>query len=121
MYVNNNEFSWLEKVKETLKNYEERENNETVRLVLVGEGDLENGALGLIKCLRREPNGEIAKAVIIQDKNAPKFSLNDPFYAKQLDIDIAINILRPGKIWGTYRHVPYPPLNSIPVFHAMPT
>ncbi|XP_034192524.2 fatty acid synthase [Osmia lignaria lignaria] len=118
VYVNNNEFSWLEKVKETLKNYEKRENNETVRLVLVAEGDLENGALGLIKCLRREPNGEIAKAVIIQDKNAPKFSLNDPFYAKQLDIDIAINILRPGKIWGTYRHVPYPPLNPIPVFHG---
>nr|XP_003703606.1 PREDICTED: fatty acid synthase [Megachile rotundata] len=118
VFVNNDEFSWLEKVKETLKYEETRSNNETVRLVLVGEGDLENGTLGLLKCLRREPHGKIAKAVIIQDRNAPKFSLNDPFYAKQLDIDIAINILRPGKIWGTYRHVPYPPLKPILVPHG---
>lgn len=118
VYVDNNEFSWLNKVKETLKNQERKENNEVTRLVLVAEGDLDNGALGLVKCLRREPNGEIVKTVIIQDENAPKFSLNDPFYAKQLDIDIGINILRPGKVWGTYRHLPLPSSIPVPVPHG---
>ncbi|XP_076249111.1 fatty acid synthase-like [Calliopsis andreniformis] len=118
VYVNNNEFSWLTKVKETLKKQEEKESNEAARLVLVAEGDMDNGALGLVKCLRREPNGEIVKTVIIQDENAPTFSLDDEFYAKQLDIDIGINILRPGKVWGTYRHLPLPPPKPVPVPHA---
>ncbi|KZC12654.1 Fatty acid synthase [Dufourea novaeangliae] len=116
VYVNNDEFSWLNKVKEVLKNEEGKKSNERdVRMVLVAEGDPENGALGMVKCLRREPNGEIVKTVIIQDENAPKFSLNDPFYAEQLDIDIGINILRPGKVWGTYRHLPLPALKPVAV------
>ncbi|KOC65238.1 Fatty acid synthase [Habropoda laboriosa] len=118
VYVKNNEFSWLEKVKQTLVNEKDENSNDTVRLVLVAEGDMENGVLGLVKCLRREPNGQIVKTVIIQDKNAPKFSLNDPFYVKQLNIDISYNVLRPGRVWGTYRHVPYPELKPIPIPHA---
>ncbi|XP_026672126.1 fatty acid synthase-like isoform X1 [Ceratina calcarata] len=115
VHVNNNEFSWIEKVKMIMKNEKDKKTNETTRLVLVAEGDMENGLLGMVKCLRREPNGEIVKAVIIQDKNAPKFSLNDPFYSEQLDINIGYNVLRPGRIWGTYRHVPYPEVKPVPV------
>lgn len=119
VYVNNNEFSWLKKVKEVLQAQEGKKQNECdTRLVLVAEGDLENGALGMVKCLRREPCGKIAKTVIIQDENAPKFSLDDPFYSDQLDSDIGINILRPGKVWGTYRHLPLPPLKPVPVAHG---
>ena len=117
VYVNNNEFSWLNKVKEILKKEEEK-SDETVRLVLVAEDDMENGALGLVKCLRREPSGKIVKTVIIQDENAPKFSLENPFFAKQLDIDIGINILRPQKVWGTYRHLPLAPAKPVPVPHG---
>ncbi|CAK9800538.1 Fatty acid synthase [Anthophora quadrimaculata] len=115
VYVKNNEFSWVEKVKQILKSAQDKKSNDTVRLVLVAEGDMENGALGLVKCLRREPNGDLIKTVIIQDKNAPKFSLNDPLYVKQLNINIGYNVLRPGRAWGTYRHVPYPELKPIPV------
>ncbi|XP_043250638.1 fatty acid synthase-like [Colletes gigas] len=119
VYLNNNEFSWLNKVKEVLKKEEEKKSSERdVRLVLVAEGDLENGTLGLYKCLMRELNGDIVKTVIIQDENGPKFSLNDPFFVKQLDIDIGINILRPGRVWGTYRHLPLPPLKHVPVPHG---
>nr|XP_033197779.1 fatty acid synthase-like [Bombus vancouverensis nearcticus] len=118
IYVNNNEFTWLEDVKKVLNNEKDKNSNDTVRLVLVAEGDMENGALGLVKCLRREPNGEIVKTVIIQDENAPKFSLKDPFYSKQLDIDIGYNVLRPGKIWGTYKHLPYPELQPTLTSHG---
>ncbi|XP_076294049.1 fatty acid synthase-like isoform X1 [Lasioglossum baleicum] len=119
VYVNNNEFSWLNKVKETLKAQEGKKRRERdTRLVLVAEGDLENGALGMVKCLRKEPCGEVAKTVIIQDENAPKFSLDDPFYSDQLDIDIGINILRPGRVWGTYRYLPLPAPKPIPLPHC---
>ncbi|XP_076294356.1 fatty acid synthase-like isoform X2 [Lasioglossum baleicum] len=119
VYVNNNEFSWLSKVKETLKVQEGKKSSERdTRLVLVAEGDLENGALGMVKCLRKEPCGEIAKTVIIQDENAPKFSLDDPFYSDQLDIDVGINILRPGRVWGSYRHLPLPAPEPIPLPHC---
>ncbi|XP_076382068.1 fatty acid synthase [Megalopta genalis] len=119
VYVNNNEFSWLNKVKEVLQAQEGKKTNERdTRLVVVAEGDLENGALGMVKCLRREPCGEIVKTVIIQDLNAPKFSLDDPFYSEQINIDIGINILRPGKVWGTYRHLPLPPPKPVPLPHG---
>ncbi|XP_076764194.1 fatty acid synthase-like [Xylocopa sonorina] len=118
VYANNNEFSWIEKVKSIMKDRKGKEAKETVRLVLVAEGDMENGVLGLVKCLRRELYGDIVKTVIIQDGNAPKFSLDNPFYSKQLDIDICYNVLRPNKVWGTYRHVPYQKLNPILVQHG---
>lgn len=119
VFVKNNEFSWLHKVKEVLQNEIGKKINERdMRLVLVTDEDLENGALGMVKCLRREPCGEIVKAVIIQDEHAPKFSLNDPFYYNQLDIDIGINVLRPGKVWGTYRHLPLPPLKPVSLPHS---
>lgn len=106
VYVCNDEFGWVEEVKDVMK--KDKDVNETIRLILVAEGDLENGVQGLVKCLTREPNGDIVRTVIIQDENAPKFSLDDPFYSKQLDVDIVYNVLRPGKVWGTYRHLPYP-------------
>ncbi|XP_076761434.1 fatty acid synthase-like [Xylocopa sonorina] len=118
VYVKNNEFDWLEKVKAVLKNEKEKKVKGTVRLVLVAEKDMENGILGMVKCLRQEPCGEIVKTVIIQDKNAPKFSLTDPFYSTQLDLDIGYNVLRPRGAWGTYRHVPYSEMKPIPVTHG---
>lgn len=116
VYVCNDEFGWVEEVKEVMK--KDKDVNETIRLILVAEGDLENGVQGLVKCLTREPNGDIVRTVIIQDENAPKFSLDDPFYSKQLDVDIVYNVLRPGKVWGTYRHLPYPELKPILIPHA---
>lgn len=116
VYVRNDEFGWVEEVKEVMK--KDKDINETMRLMLVAEGDLENGVQGLVKCIVQEPNGEIVRTVIIQDENAPKFSLDDPFYSEQLDLDFVYNVLRPGKIWGTYRHLPYPELKPALIPHA---
>lgn len=116
VYVRNDEFGWVEEVKEVMK--KDKDINETMRLILVAEGDLENGVQGLVKCIVQEPNGEIVRTVIIQDENAPKFSLDDPFYSEQLDLDFVYNVLRPGKIWGTYRHLPYPELKPALISHA---
>lgn len=117
VYVKNDEFGWVEEVKRAM-NKDKDVINETSRLILVAQGDLENGVQGLAKCLAQEPNGEIVRTVIIQDENAPKFSLDDPFYSEQIDIDLVYNVLRPGKIWGTYRHLPYPEMKPTLIPHA---
>ncbi|CAL7939125.1 unnamed protein product [Xylocopa violacea] len=118
VYVNNNEFSWIEKIKAVLNDEKIKTVDNMIRLVLVAEGDMENGCLGMAKCLRRELYGEIINVVIIQDENAPKFSLSDPFYSKQLDLNIGYNVLRPKGVWGTYRHVPYSNPEPVLVAHG---
>lgn len=114
--VNNYEFSWLKQLKSIMS--AESELTNATRIILVGEKDTECGLLGLVNCLKKEPGGELIRGVFIQDENAPEFSLHDPFYAKQLQMDLFINVLRPGKIWGSYRHLPLAPLKSKLVHHA---
>ncbi|KAL6436122.1 hypothetical protein ACFW04_005722 [Cataglyphis niger] len=113
IFVNNYEFSWLEQLTLTL-NVE----NDLTRIILVGQEDLECGLLGLINCLRREPGGELIRGVLIQDETAPKFSLDEPLYADQLKMDLVMNVLRPGKIWGSYRHLPLASLTPKLSHHA---
>ncbi|EFN81866.1 Fatty acid synthase [Harpegnathos saltator] len=116
IFANNHEFSWVEQLKLSLS--EENKLTNTTRIIIVGEGDTECGLLGLVNCLRKEPGGELIRGVFIQDENAPKFSLHDPFYAEQLRMDLIINVLRPEKVWGSYRHLPLAPLKSKLVHHA---
>ncbi|XP_071575421.1 fatty acid synthase-like [Temnothorax nylanderi] len=54
--------------------------------------------------------GEIIRSVFIQDDKAPTFSLQEPLYTKQLQLDLPINVIRTGNVWGSYRHLPLPSL-----------
>lgn len=101
--INNNEFSWVEEMKKTLKAESEKDFSGNLRVVIVAEGDFESGLVGLVNCLTKEPGGEIVRGVLIQDPKAPEFSLNNPFYLKQLKMDLSVNVLRPGNCWGSYR------------------
>lgn len=103
VHVNNDEFTWLKKLN-SLMNTEKDTTN--MRIILVSEGDLESGLLGFVNCLRKELGGEMIRSVLIQDTKAPKFSLQDSLYLEQLQLDLPINVLRPGKVWGSYRHQP---------------
>ncbi|XP_015113026.1 fatty acid synthase [Diachasma alloeum] len=104
--VNNEEFSWLDKLKTAVKAETEHEMSGSSRILLVGDKTFENGLLGLVNCLRREPGGGLVRAVLIQDSKAPGFSLSESLYADQMKLDLAVNVLRPGDIWGSYRHLP---------------
>ncbi|KAL2715950.1 fatty acid synthase-like [Vespula squamosa] len=116
--VNSNEFSWLEKVQTILASTEGQKINET-RILLVEEGNFESGLLGFINCLRKEPGGNIFRAVLIQDLKAPKFSLNLPLYSEQLETDLVVNVLRPGNVWGSYRHQLLPPREPELKYHGI--
>lgn len=86
-------YQWLDSVKESVK---------SGPVLLVAQNDPTPGLLGLINCLRREPNFENLQCLIIMDRLTPKFSLNDNLYASQLELGLAVNIYR-NSVWGTYR------------------
>lgn len=77
-------FSWIDKVKEELK--------EGQKIVLYSQDEHINGLLGLVNCLRKEPGGEIVYGLLINDPSAPPFDPDLEFYEEQLDKDLAINV-----------------------------
>ncbi|KYN02883.1 PREDICTED: fatty acid synthase-like [Cyphomyrmex costatus] len=118
VYISNNNFNWLEKLKPLVSDENKLDKNS--RIIIVGERDFECGLLGFVNCLKKEPGGELVRSVLVQDKNAPKFSLQDPFYLEQLQKDMAINVLRSNKTWGSYRHLklPQPEAKLVPTAHV---
>jgi fatty acid synthase len=44
------------------------------------------------------------RCFLIDDSNAPDFSVDDAFYKQQLDLGLSVNVYR-DKQWGTYRHL----------------
>ena len=67
--------------------------------------------------MRKEPNiilnkyaFEIIRSLFIQDDRTSAFSLQEPLYLKQLQLDLPINVVRSGNLWGSYRHFPLQPL-----------
>lgn len=107
VHISNSEFSWIDKLKDAMDMGDKLNSN--ARIIVVSEGDPECGVLGLVKCLRQEQGGEKIGCVFIQDKGAPKFSLLEPFYMRQLQLDLPFNVLRPGfEVWGSYKHFSLP-------------
>uniref|UniRef100_A0A146M080 Fatty acid synthase n=1 Tax=Lygus hesperus TaxID=30085 RepID=A0A146M080_LYGHE len=88
---------WLTDAQEALKNSQYK------RILFVAQDDPLSGLLGFTNCLMREPDCGHVRCVLIMDKDAPKFSLDDPLYKTQLAKDLNINVFKDGQ-WGTYRH-----------------
>lgn len=91
------DFSWLAPLQEAVKNDGDCE------VLVLSQNNPNNGILGLVNCIRREPNGEKTKCVFLQN-NAPNFDLESEFYKNQLKKGFIINVYKDGK-WGTYRHL----------------
>ncbi|XP_055593803.1 fatty acid synthase-like [Uranotaenia lowii] len=92
--INSSSLDWLAEVKQSAK---------TRPLVLYSQNDSISGVIGLVNCIRKEPGAQNVRCVFIDDPNAPLFSLDNPIYSKQLELNLAINVLRNG-VWGSYRH-----------------
>uniref|UniRef100_A0A1A9UN44 Fatty acid synthase pseudo-KR domain-containing protein n=1 Tax=Glossina austeni TaxID=7395 RepID=A0A1A9UN44_GLOAU len=78
-------------------------NNKTPTIVYACNEKL-NGLIGLVNCLRKEPDGHLITGFFINDKSAPAFNINEPFYATQYALGLAVNVYQNGK-WGSYRHL----------------
>ncbi|KAL7042296.1 hypothetical protein ACKWTF_001098 [Chironomus riparius] len=73
-------------------------------VLVYSQGNDTSGIIGLINCIRKEPNGEKVRCVFIDDKQAPKFDVQDPFYKPQLELGLAMNVYKNSQ-WGSYRHL----------------
>ena len=63
-------------------------------VILYSQNEKCSGALGICKSLRDGVNGELISCVVIDDENAPAFNIDNPFYAKQLNLGLSFNVLR---------------------------
>lgn len=73
-------------------------------VIAYAQNDDLSGVMGLINCLRKEPNGTKMRCVFINDKSAPTFDYENDFYKTQLSLGMAMNVYE-NKQWGSYRHV----------------
>ncbi|CRK94451.1 CLUMA_CG007958, isoform A [Clunio marinus] len=87
--------TWIEPLKQALKKGS---------TLIYSQNDSLSGILGLVNCIRKEPNGDRLKCIFIDDKSAPKFDTENPFYKTQLEHGLAVNIYKNGG-WGSYRHL----------------
>lgn len=103
--VNDKEFSWVMALKEKLA-VSIKEN-----LWLLSSHEPTSGILGLVNCLRREPEGERIRCIFAPDGKA---EVDTDVLAR----DLALNVLE-GQAWGTYRHIPLMKLEHQPSEHAL--
>ncbi|CAH1160281.1 unnamed protein product [Phaedon cochleariae] len=108
--TSSDDFSWIATLQDQLKS------KKTDNVVLYAQNEPHSGILGLVNCLRREPDTTNVKCVFIMDE-AEEFSLAAPFYAEQLAKNMAINVWKGGS-WGTYRHLLIEDLEKIESEHC---
>ena len=82
---NDDKYEWLEKLKTGIK-----DNN----VLVVSQNQKYSGIVGLVNCIRKEPNGNRISCLIIDDVNAPPFDYENPFYNNHLKLGLAINVLK---------------------------
>lgn len=74
--------------------------------------------IGLVACIHQEIDVNL-RYLVIQDKKAPKFSADDPFYEEHLEKQLTCNVYKNGQ-WGSYCFIKLEEdINStVPVEHA---
>ena len=101
---NNNLYQWVPKIRQAMS---ETVNYVDNRIYLVSEG-VENdnsGIIGLVNCLKQEAGGDRLRVYFLKDSTPLRFSLTDNLFLKQISIDLVMNVLKMGTIWGSYRHL----------------
>nr|CAD7589404.1 unnamed protein product [Timema genevievae] len=98
--VTEKNYSWVERLKLTLKQSE----SEGQKVLVLAQGENMSGIVGLVNCIKQEPGGSNVRCVFLQDSKTPKFSISDSLYATQLKKDLVMNVYRNG-VWGSYRHI----------------
>ncbi|XP_052896146.1 fatty acid synthase-like [Anopheles moucheti] len=91
---NDTTHNWLLELKQEVK---------TKPVILYAQNDSSSGIIGLVNCIRKEPNIQSVSCFFIDDPNAPPFDASNPFYKDQIELGLAINVYRHGA-WGSYRH-----------------
>lgn len=94
--ITQNVDEWIEPLKRAIANESS--------VIVYAQNDKSSGIMGLFNCIRKEPNGDKLRCVLINDDSAPPFKCDDPFYKSQLDYGMVMNVYD-NKQWGSYRHI----------------
>lgn len=78
-------YDWMDKLKSCVKE---------CSVVMLGERDQLSGVIGLVNCIRKEPNGSKVSCVFVHDESAPDFEYDAPFFNNQLRLGLAINVYK---------------------------
>lgn len=80
-------YEWLDRLKTAIK---QTKGN----VIVLAQNNSRSGIIGLVNCVRKEPDGNKVVCVFIDDAHAPPFDLQLPFYQEQLKLGLAFNVLR---------------------------
>lgn len=94
-----NEFEWITQIQTSLSN--------KTPIVLYSFNENSNGIIGLVNCLRKEPDGNLISCFYIDDHNAPTFDLANIFYNRQYALGLAINVYYKVFIFSQKSHYTY--------------
>lgn len=99
--------SWVENLKENLKECQNRKVGENIWLV--ANDTPANGVVGLVNCLRQEPGGDRVRCIFNASKDNKKYSLPSVVfdkhpYSELLRKDLVMNVYKDGK-FGSFRHL----------------
>lgn len=94
--ITQNVNEWLEPLKNALI--------KESQVIAYSQNDSFSGIMGLVNCIRKEPNGEKLRCIFINDESAPEFNAQNDFYKSQLDLGLIINIYQDNS-WGSLRHL----------------
>lgn len=79
-------YEWLDRLKLANTNH--------TSVVVVSQNNPYSGVIGLVNCMRKEPDGTKVICVFIDDRTAPSFDIQHPFYKDQLKLGLAVNVYR---------------------------
>lgn len=82
---NSKDFNWIDKVKQSVK---------TTSILLLSQNNPFSGIIGLVNCIKLEPNFKSVSCFFIDDMDAPQFDPTEQLYADQLELNLAINVYR---------------------------
>lgn len=92
--VSSRSYEWLDELRQAIKKGP---------VLAYSEKEELSGIVGLVNCIRKEPNGLNLKCLFIDDQRAPPFDINHQFYKSHLQLGLAVNLFKNGQ-WGSYKH-----------------
>jgi fatty acid synthase len=100
--VTSQNYDWLDVLKSSMKEGP---------VIAYSEKEEFSGIVGLVNCIRKEPNGLNLKCILIDDYRAPDFNVENEFYTNIVKQGLAVNVFKNGQ-WGSYKHLLLEPVKE---------
>jgi fatty acid synthase len=100
--ITSQNYDWIDDLKKAIKEGP---------VIAYSEKEEFSGIIGLVNCIRKEPNGTNLKCILIDDYRSPPFDVENQFYKSFVRLGLAINVFKNGQ-WGSYKHLILHPIKE---------